>query len=144
MEEVAWDTMVFLPKGRGGYQGIGLVDVLWKVCVMVVNFRINSTVTLHDALRGLSSGRGTGTATLEEKLAQQLAGIAHEPLFQVFLDVRKAYDYPDRGRCMDILWGYGMGQKMARLIAHHWDNLVFILKVKRFLGTPFGTGIEGT
>ena len=34
---------------------------------------------------------GTGTATLEAKLTQQLAGIANEPLFQVFLDVHKAY-----------------------------------------------------
>ena len=33
---------------------------------------------------------------LESKLAQQLSGIAHSPLFQVFLDVRKAYDSLDR------------------------------------------------
>ena len=33
-----------------------------------------------------------------------------------------------------------MGQIMARLIAHHWDNLMFIPKVDRSLGTPFGTG----
>ena len=29
---------------------------------------------------------------MEAKLEQKLAGIVHEPLFQVFLDVRKAYD----------------------------------------------------
>ena len=33
---------------------------------------------------------------------------------------------------------------MARLIAHHWDTLMFVPKVKRFLGTPFGTGIGVT
>ena len=33
-----------------------------------------------------------------------------------------------------------MGKRMARLIAHHWDNLMFVPKVKKFLGTPFGTG----
>ena len=38
---------------------------------------------------------------------------------------------------MEILSGYRMGQIMARLIAHHWDNLMFIQKAKRFLGTPF-------
>ena len=26
-EEVVWDMMVFLPKERGGYWGIGLVEV---------------------------------------------------------------------------------------------------------------------
>ena len=83
--------------------------MLWKVCVMVVNCWINSTVTLHDALHGFSLGRGTGTATLEEKLAHQLAGIAHEPLFQIFLDARKAYESLDMGWCMEILREYGMG-----------------------------------
>ena len=30
-EEVAWATMVFLPKGRGEHRGIDLVKVVWKV-----------------------------------------------------------------------------------------------------------------
>ena len=38
------------------------------------------------------------TVTLEEKLAQHLARIAHVLLFQVFLDMRKAYGYLDRGQ----------------------------------------------
>ena len=29
---------------------------------------------------------------------------------------------------------------MAHLTTHHWENFMFIPKVKRFLGTPFGTG----
>ena len=74
-EVVVWDTMVFLPKGRGGYWGIGLVEVVWKVCAMMVDFRIKRSVTLHDALHGFRAGRGTGMATLETKLAQQLAGM---------------------------------------------------------------------
>ena len=44
------------------------------------------------------------------------------------------------GRCMEILQGYGMGQIVVRLIIHHWEYLMFVLKAKRFLGTPFYTG----
>ena len=62
---------------------------------------------------------GMGTATLEAKLTQQLACLTHEPLFQVFLDVRKVYDSLDRGQCMEIMRGYGTGKRMARIIAHH-------------------------
>ena len=29
---------------------------------------------------------------------------------------------------------------MARLIAHHWDNLIFVPKAKMFIGTLFVTG----
>ena len=41
--------------------------------------------------------QGMGTATLEAKLEQQLVGISHDPLFQVFLDVQKSYISLDRG-----------------------------------------------
>ena len=93
------------------------------------------SVTLHNTLHGFRAGRGTGTATLEAKLVQQLVGIVHEPLFQIFLDVRKAYDSLDRGWYMEISWGCGMGHNTAHLIFHHWDNLIFVPKAKRFLGT---------
>ena len=77
---------------------------------------------------------------MEAKLAHQLEGIAHEPLFQVFLDVREVYDSLDRARCMEILRGYGMGQNTVHLIACHWDSLIFSPKARRFLGMVFGTG----
>ena len=38
-------------------------------------------------------------------MAQQLVGIMHELLLQVFLDVGKAYDYLDRCSCMEIMRG---------------------------------------
>ena len=88
--------MAFLLKGKGGYWGIGLAEVVWKVCATVVNCRLKRSVTLHDTLHGFRAGRGMGAATLEANLVQKLSGIAHEPLFQVFLDVQKVYDLLDR------------------------------------------------
>ena len=102
-EDVAWAKMIFLPKVRGEYREIGLVEVFWKVCVIVVNCRLKSSVTLYNAVHGFMTGRGTGTATLEEKLVQKLAGLAHELLFQVLLNGQKAYDSLDRGWRMEIL-----------------------------------------
>ena len=79
-EVAAWATMVLLPKGRGEYRGIDLVEVVWKVCATVVNYRLKRTVTLHGVLHGLRAGRGTRTATLEANMEHQLAGLTHEPL----------------------------------------------------------------
>ena len=42
-------------------------------------------------------GQGTEMAPMEANFDQQLVGLAHKPLFQVFLDFRKAYDSLDRG-----------------------------------------------
>ena len=61
-------------------------------------------------------------------------------MFQVFLDVRKVYDSLDRGWCIETLRGYGMGQNTVSLIGHHWYNILFVLKARRFLGVVFGTG----
>ena len=101
------------------------MEVVWNVYVVVVNCFLKRSMTLHDALNGFWLGRSTRTATFEAKLVQQLVGLEHEPLFQVFLDVRKAYVSMDRRRCMEILRGYRMGQNMARLIDHNWDNRRF-------------------
>ena len=124
LEEVEWATMFFLLKGRGGVSAVKACGGVGKVCATMVNCRLKQIATLHNALHGFIVGRVTGTETLEANLAHQLAGIAYKLLFQVFLDVQKAYDSLNRGRCMYILRGYEMGQKKARLIAHHWDNLI--------------------
>ena len=73
---------------------------------------------MYDALHGFRKGRGTGTETMELKMSQQPLGLVYEPLFQVFLDVQKAYDKLYRGRCMDILRGYGIGPNLHMLL--HW------------------------
>ena len=130
----------FPPETEGGYRGIGLVEVVWKVCAAVVNFRLKRSVILHDVLHGFRAGRGTDIETLEEKFMQQLAGLSHEPLFQVFLEVFKLYDSLYRLRCMEILRGYKMGQNMAHLISHHWDNQQFVPRARFFLGKDFVTG----
>ena len=77
--------------------------MLGKVCSVVVDCQMKRSFVLHNTLHGSREGRGTGTVTMETKLEQQLAGIANEPLFQVFLGVRKAYDLLDREQCLKRL-----------------------------------------
>ena len=78
-----------IPEGKGEFRGIGLVEVARKVCAAVVNCRMKVGFVLHDTLHGFIEGRGMGTATLETKLSQHLAGLTQKPLFQVFLDIHK-------------------------------------------------------
>ena len=60
--------------------------------------------------------RGCGTAVYEAKLFQPLAGIDGVAVYEVFLDLRKAYDAVDRSRLEEILKGYGVGPSMLRLL----------------------------
>ena len=68
--DISWFTMVLIIKGKGGYWGIGLVEVAWKVCTEVVNFQLKLGVVLNDALHRFRGGWGSGTSMLESKLAQ--------------------------------------------------------------------------
>ena len=97
--------MILISKVKGEYRGIGIVEVLWKVCSVVVNCQLKRSVVLHDALHGFREGIGTGTETLDAKLAQHLARLAHKPLFRVFLYVRKVYDSFDREGFLELLRG---------------------------------------
>ena len=55
----------FPPKREGGgYWGIGLVELVWKVYAAVVKCLIKPRMILHDTLHGFRLGRGTGKVTL--------------------------------------------------------------------------------
>ena len=82
--------MVFIPKGRREYIGIGLVEVMWKIVATILHCRLTTAITYHDFLHGFWAGRGTRTATLEAKLIQQLAAMKEEVLYVIFLDLSKA------------------------------------------------------
>ena len=88
------------PQKIRGYRGIGLIEVICNVCASIVKNRLQSTTILHDVLHRFRQGRGTGTAIMEENMEHQPAGVIHEPLFQVFIDVQKSYDSLDGERCM--------------------------------------------
>ena len=97
-----------------------MVGTIWKVCTSIVNSWLQSYILLHDVLHGFRQGRGTGTAIVEAKLEQQLAGIVQETLFQVFLEVRKACDSLDQVIYMEILREYGLGPQLQKLLQRYW------------------------
>ena len=136
--------MILIPRGGREYRCIGLVETIWKVYGTIVNCRLQSSIVLHDLLHGFRQRRGAGTAIIESKLEQQLAGIVHEPLFQVFIDVSKTYNSLDWVRCMVILRGCGLGPKLQRILQRYWDGKMLVPKSGNYYGCPFSTGRELT
>ena len=63
-EEYTWQAVVLIPKGKGNYRGICLVEVMWKVVAVILNRRFTSYITFHDVLHGFWAGRGMGNVTL--------------------------------------------------------------------------------
>ena len=88
-DEVTWQAIALIPKGKTYYRGIGLVEVMWKVVMANLNRRFTASITYHDFLHGFLTGNGPGTTTLEAKLLQKLAALRDEVLYVVFLDLYK-------------------------------------------------------
>ena len=114
--------------------GIGLVEVIWKMINTIINSRLRTAILFHVSLHGFSQGRGVGMATVEDKLAQQLAGICHKTLFQVFLNVKKSYNSLYRMRYMEILRGYGIRNSLQRILEKFWEGHVVVSRSGRCYG----------
>jgi len=135
-EQMRWEIIVLLPKGGGDYRGIGLLEPFWKVIEKIMVARLSS-VKFHDGLHGGLSGRGTGTATIEAKLHQGLAWRDQCPLYQIYIDLKKAYDALDRERTLEILAAYGVGPKLLALQKHFWETAVLVCRAGGNYGEPF-------
>ncbi len=90
--QMSWMVVVLLPKGSGNFRGIGLLDPCWEVVEKIMVRRMGA-IDFQPYLHGGMPERGTGTAMIEAKLAQQLAWVEQEPLYQIFADLRKAYNH---------------------------------------------------
>ena len=58
-------------------------------------------------------------------------------LFEVFLDLWKAYKVLDRERDLDLLAAYEVGPRTVRLLWMYWDRLTMVAKASRYFGCPF-------
>jgi hypothetical protein len=137
--QLGWVITVLVPKGGGGYRGIGLLEPIWKVIECVMDHRLEAIV-LHDSLHGCRNRRGTGTAVIEAKLTQQLAHIKQCPFYGVFVDLTKAFDAMDRERCLQLILEYEVGPNMQRLIRHFRDEATNLCRAYGNYGVPFKSG----
>ena len=138
-EDAAWQMVVLIPKGKGEFRGIRLVEVTWKLMTVILHHRLTTGMKFHDVLHGFRKDRGTRTATLEAKLLQQLAAMREEVLYVIFLDMTKAYDALDRSRSPDILKAYGVGEQVRRLLTVYWERTTMVARA----GSYYGKGFKG-
>ena len=86
----------------------------------VVKQQIEVAVKFHDVIHGFSVGWGSGNASLEAKLLQQPTERREEVLYEVLLNLHKAYDNLNRYWCMGIIVGYGIGLRTERILRYYW------------------------
>ena len=119
-QDLGWKILVLVTKGTTDTRGIGLLEALWKVVEALIGTRFRAILQMHKVLYGFRAGRGTRTAIMELKLDQELSRIYQDPLFLVFLELRKAYNTVDQDRLLITLEGYGAWPRMCGLLEKFW------------------------
>ena len=72
-------------------------------------------------------------------MVHQMAGLVHDPLLQVFLDVREAYGSLYRELFLELLRRYGLGPNLSWLLKNYWKRQRIFPKSGNCLGTAFGS-----
>ncbi len=62
------------------------------------------------------------------------------PLYQIYLDLKKAYNALNQTRCLEILAGYGVGPNMLRLQKQFWGNAKMVCHAGGNFEKPFNAG----
>ena len=120
-------VVVLIYKGGGNLCVISLVDLVWMVATLIVNFPFIASIAFHNIPHGFRAGSGTGMDSLETKLVQQFMSMREDFLYAVYLGLQKAYGALDRDICLDILEGYVMGPQDCLILCEYWDRLWIVV-----------------
>ena len=95
---------------------IGIVEVIWKIVVTVLNCHIGMSITCYSVLHTFCSIIWTGTTSLDANLLQHLVDINKEVLCNILLNLHNYYNDLDRDRWCDVLTSYGVGPREIWLL----------------------------
>ena len=93
--ELGWIILILISKVNADILWIGILEVLWGVMGSIIDTSIKKDVTFHDFMHRFHAEIVTVTKSMELKLEKELVSMDQDPLFLVFLDLRKSYDKLD-------------------------------------------------
>ena len=121
--------LVIIPKDDvGGVQGIGLLECIHKLISQIINLHLSNAVSFCKEVHRFRKKRGTFTVVGETKLTMQLATCRSDTLYQIYLDLSKAYDSIDRTKIVQLLKKYHVGPRILKYIETVWDRQQFVLR----------------
>ena len=138
-QDLGWTFLVIIKNRTSHTRGIGLLDTLWKVLKALIDTRLRSSLHIYDVLHGFRARRGTETDIMELNIVQDIGSIDQEPLFLVFLDLRKSNDTLDWGCLLITPEGYGEGPCLCGISETLWDCQQVVPRYNGFYRPSFST-----
>ena len=104
---------------------------------MIIHICIEDKIQFHLGIHRFCHKHGTGMCILEAKLDMQLASYLCQPLYQIYLDLTKAYDTLDCTHTLSFLKAYGLGPNIHSLIESVWEWELLVPKSIDCFGNSF-------
>ena len=112
-----YGIFVIIPKDEvGGVREVGLLEAIHKIISQIINIRLAEKIKFVKDVHGFRRGGECYTAVGEAKLRMQRAACSVETRYQIFLDLRAAYDSINKERVMKILEKYNIWPNIRQYI----------------------------
>jgi len=124
--------LVSIFKGKGlksvcdNYRGITLLESVGKVLARLLLNRLLDNICPHaipESQCGFRSGRGTNDMIFSVRQLQEKCIEQHMPLYQVFVDLTKAFDTVNRDALWKVLAKLGCPPNFVRMISELHRNM---------------------
>ena len=141
--------LVVLNKGKGpknhcsNYRGISLLSVVGKILSRIIFKRINLHIAdnvLPESQCGFRSGRGTVDMIFTIRQLQEKCQEQCKDLFQVFIDLNRAFDTVNHEALWLILGKLGCPEKLIFNLKHFHHDMKTTLNIGGKLAEPFTVG----
>ena len=94
-----YGTLILIPKDdKRGFRGIGLLETIHKLILAIINLQAATAIDCCPEVHDFRCCHGCFMVIGEAKLRMQKAMCHGTTVFQVYLDLRKAYNSIDRKR----------------------------------------------
>ena len=147
--------MIPLYKGKGAgkgevcgnYRGITLLSSAGKILPGVLLSRLNAEIVktiLPESQCGFRQNRGTTDMIFTARQIQEKCSEQRQGLYQVFVDLTKAFDSVNRERLWKILGKLGCPDHFVKLIRSFHDEMKVSVNVGSIFTDPFKveTGVK--
>ena len=135
--------VLYKNKGKrdtcGNFRGIALLCVVGKIlsCIMLSRLTTHiSNVVLPESQCGFRAGRSTADMIFSARQIQEKCREQHVGLYQVFIDLTKAFDTVNRTALWQILGRLGCPDKFVNIIKSFHDDMKVWVSLSGELSDP--------
>ena len=150
-----WARSIIVPLHKKGsqllpnnYRGIALLSHVGKLLTRILNKRLVCWIERKKLLSECQAGFRKGFSTLDnifvlDTIIQERLSHKNRPLYACFIDIKKCFDFIDRGALFYKLYKNGLPKKMLNLLRDYYSKSEFAIRLNSTERTIYKKSISG-